>query len=52
MLDRIHEAAIPYELDPEALERIDQHLARVRADRAATRAAEPHGEYGPENRRR
>lgn len=48
MLDRIHEAAIPYELDPQALERIDRHLAEARAERAATRAAEPHGEYGPE----
>jgi len=42
MLDRIHEAAIPYELDPEALERIDQHLA----GRAAARVAEDRREYG------
>jgi predicted transcriptional regulator len=48
MLDRIHEAAIPYELDPEELARIDQHLAEARARRAATRAAEPRGQYGPE----
>jgi predicted transcriptional regulator len=46
MLDRIHEAAIPYELDPEELTRIEQHLAERRISRATARVAEGRTDYG------
>jgi hypothetical protein len=39
MLDRIHERGIPYELDPEVLERLDAQGGRHTTARVAEKAA-------------
>jgi hypothetical protein len=46
MLDRIHEAGIPYELDPQALARIDARLDRSAKAEGSSRIAEQPERYG------
>jgi hypothetical protein len=43
MLDRIHEAGIPYEVDPDTFAWMEERLGR----RSANRVAEQSGTYGP-----
>jgi hypothetical protein len=46
MLDRIHEAGIPYELDPAVLERIDGRSNKAVAPERDSRVAERREQYG------
>lgn len=46
MLDRIHEAGIPYELDPQVLPRIDERLGRSTNTAGSSRVAEHPARYG------